>query len=180
MESQSAPRPYPFGEPDRLTVHPTYREVRGQEGLAEIQPPFGRSTYLATRYADVRMVLGDARFSRAQAVGEDEPRVHPFVPDKDQLTAMDPPEHTRLRRALMGAFTTRRMEQLRPRVQQIVDELLRDMEKNGSPADLMAGLALPMPAAVICELLGVPYDDRDRFRGWADMVLSTSAASHAP
>jgi cytochrome P450 len=180
MDSQSTPRPYPFGEPDRLNVHPAYREAREQEGLAQIQPPFGRSTYLATRYADVKTVLGDARFSRAQAIGQDEPRVHPFVPEPDQLTAMDPPEHTRLRRALMGAFTTKRMEQLRPRVQQIVDELLRDMEKNGSPADLMAALALPMPVTVICELLGVPYEERDRFRSWADMVLSTSAANHPP
>jgi cytochrome P450 len=180
MDSQPQPRPYPFGAAEGLHVHSAYREIREQPGLPLVQPPYGSTTWLATRYADVRMVLGDSRFSRAHAVGEDEPRVHPFVPDSNQLSSTDPPEHTRLRRALMGAFTTRRMDQLRPRVQQMADELLDTMEKEGPPADLMRALAIPLPVSVVCELLGVPYEERDRFRACADMMLSTAEAHHSP
>jgi cytochrome P450 len=177
MTSESPePRKYPFGEPDGLTVHPTYEELRGCDGMAVVQPPYGKCTYLAVRHEDVRTVLGDARFSRARSVGEDEPRVHPFVPRPDALSAMDPPEHTRLRKALTGAFTVRRMQALRPRVAQIVDDLLDQVEKQGPPADLVAAFAHPMPIMVICEVLGVPFGDRDRFANWAMMTLATASS----
>jgi nocardicin N-oxygenase len=172
MTVDSGTRAYPFGEPEGLDVHPTYAKLREQPGMAKVQPPFGGWTWLATRYDDVKTVLTDARFSRAKIVGESEPRVHPFIPRPDQLSAMDPPAHTRLRRVLAGAFTGRRMEQLRPRVQQIADELLGAMEAAGSPADLVAAYALPMPLLVITEVLGVPYADHERFRGWSDKILS--------
>jgi cytochrome P450 len=91
---------------------------------------------------------------------------------------MDPPEHTRLRRLVSRAFNTRRVEQLRPRVADIADGLVTAMMDAGPPADLVAGYALPLPMSVICELLGVPFEARDRFQAMADAVLSLTA--HAP
>jgi cytochrome P450 len=75
---------------------------------------------------------------------------------------MDPPDHTRLRRLLTGQFTVRRMNQLTPRIAAIAREHLDVMERQGPPVDLVQAYALPIPSLVICELLGVPYADRER------------------
>ena len=95
----------------------------------------------------------------------------PSVPEEEQTSAragnllgLDPPEHQRLRRMLTAEFTIRRMKRLEPRIVEIVEAQLDAMEKAGPPADLVANFALPIPSLVICELLGVPYDDRDDFQ----------------
>jgi nocardicin N-oxygenase len=89
---------------------------------------------------------------------------------------MDPPEHTRIRKLVVRAFTRRRIEQhLRPRVEEITNSLLDTVEEHGPPADLVDELALPLTVTVICEILGVPADDRRQFRTWADAFLSTTA-----
>ena len=80
------------------------------------------------------------------------------------LLGLDPPEHQRLRRMLTPEFTIRRMKRLEPRIVEIVDQQLDAMENAGPPADLVENFALPIPSLVICELLGVPYDDRDDFQ----------------
>lgn len=80
------------------------------------------------------------------------------------LLGLDPPEHQRLRRMLTPEFTIRRMKRLEPRIVEIVDQHLDAMESAGPPVDLVESFALPIPSLVICELLGVPYDDRDDFQ----------------
>ncbi|WP_030056095.1 MULTISPECIES: cytochrome P450 [Streptomyces] len=172
--------PYPFAEPQGLEIDPAYRELMELEGMRCVQPPYGGTTYLAVRHADVRAVLNDPRFSRAESVGEDEPRLHPFVPRPDSLTAMDPPGHTRLRKALTAAFTARRMEAFAPTVREIVEARLDALEAAGSPADLVDLFALPVPILVICQLLGVPYEDRDKFVGWAGATLATADSGLSP
>ncbi|GAA0531777.1 cytochrome P450 [Saccharopolyspora subtropica] len=167
------PRTYPFSEPDRLNLDPLYAHLRKQEPLTRIRLPYGEESWLATRYADVRIVLGDPRFSRAAAVGRDEPRLRPRRTDEG-LLAMDPPDHTRLRKLVAKAFTSRRVEQLRPRTQEIADGLVDAIVARGEPFDLVEEFALPLPITVICELLGVPYDDRADFRKWSDAFLSTT------
>src|SRR6266536_4853330 len=135
-----AVRAYPFSEPDRLTLDPTYAHLREHQPVARVQMPYGEEAWLATRYADVRTVLGDPRFSRAAAVGRDEPRMAPQSPESGMLS-MDPPEHTRLRRLVAKAFTVRRVEELRPRVERIADELVDRMVEAGPAADLVDGFA---------------------------------------
>jgi cytochrome P450 len=88
---------------------------------------------------------------------------------------MDPPDHSRLRRLVAKAFTVRRVEALRPHVREIADGLLDRMVEQGAPADLVEEFALPLPITVICELLGVPYEDRAAFRTWSDAALSTTS-----
>src|SRR5215217_4341324 len=84
----------------------------------------------------------------------------------DMMLFVDPPKHTRLRGLVQKAFTPKMIEHLRPRVDQLVRELLAPAEANGG-FDLIAGLAEPLPGVVIAELLGVPPEDQPRFKRWA-------------
>ncbi|MYX46170.1 cytochrome P450 [Streptomyces sp. SID89] len=170
----SNPRPYPFKATDELYVEPRFEQLRENEPLCPVRLPHGEAAWLVTRYEDVKTVLGDPRFSRARAVTEDEPRTRPYRGLPGNILEFDPPEHTRLRRVVAKAFTVRRVEELRVRAQAIADGLVDAMIAQGPPADLVAGFALPLPVTVICELLGVPLEDRTRFRLWSDALLSTT------
>jgi cytochrome P450 len=116
-------------------------------------------------------VLSDyEHFSNARPPGFVIPGA-PVMPEEEQASAragnllgLDPPEHQRLRRMLTGEFTARRMKRLEPRIVEIVDQHLDAMEVAGAPADLVVSFALPIPSLVICELLGVPYADREDFQ----------------
>jgi cytochrome P450 len=85
---------------------------------------------------------------------------------------MDEPDHTRFRHLLTGQFTVRRMKGLEPRIEKIASDRLDEMEREGPPADLVQAFALPIPSLVICELLGVPYDDRAMFQRTAATLLN--------
>jgi cytochrome P450 RapN len=137
--------------------------------------PYGGEAWMATSYEDVKTVLGDTRFSRAATLGADVPRMTPIIQTDSSLLTMDPPDHSRLRKLVAKAFTMRRIEMLRPRAQEVVDGLLDAIEAQGPPADLIEGLSLPLPITMICELLGVPYEDRDQFRAWSDAALAITA-----
>ncbi|MEU0514609.1 cytochrome P450 [Amycolatopsis sp. NPDC006125] len=168
------PRSYPFSEPERLDMEPLFANLRATEPLTRVRLPYGEPGWLATRYEDVKVVLGDPRFSRAASLQHDEPRMRPQPSQPGGILSMDPPDHSRLRRLVQKAFTVRRIEQLRPRVQEIAGGLVDAMLDQGPPADLVEAFALPVPVTVICELLGVPYEDRVDFRHWSDAFLSTT------
>ncbi len=166
-------RAYPFGAVEGLELHPMYRHIREHEPLCRVRLPYGGDAWLVTRYDDFKTVLGDARFGRAAPPTHDQPRVTPTVIPLG-LVDMDPPAHTRLRGWVSKAFTARQMERLRPRVEQIVDDLVTAMLEAGPPAELMRSLALPLTITVICELLGVPPADRSRFQAWVAQAPSTA------
>jgi cytochrome P450 len=157
----------------RDTFNPTaeLREIRETDGVRTITSAFGMDVFLVTRHEDVKTVLSDhERFSNGRPPGFVVPGA-PNIPEEEQASAragnllgLDPPEHQRLRRMLTAEFTIRRMKRLQERVVEIVDAQLDAMEKAGPPADLVASFALPIPSLVICELLGVPYDDRGDFQ----------------
>jgi cytochrome P450 len=168
------PVTYPFNTTEGLDLADSYRAAQRTAGLLRVKLPYGEPAWLVTRHHEARAVLADTRFSRADAQ-RDAPRTTPVSPIG--LVATDPPDHTRLRRPAARAFTARRAEALRPRVRAITEAAIRRMTAAGAPADLVEHVALPVPIAVICELLGVPAEDRDRFRGWSDAVLSTSGAT---
>jgi len=172
--SQVKARAYPFGPTEHLALHPTFAEIQEHEPLAPVRLPYGEPALMITRYEDVRVVQSDPRFSRAaSATGNRPRRWAERIPAG--ISELDPPEHTRLRALVGKAFTTRRVELLRPRAEQIAADLLDGMLQAGPPADLMDSLAVPLPATIICELLGVPYVDRDTFRLWTDAFMSISA-----
>lgn len=142
---------------------------RADEPISKLELPFGISAWLVTGYAESKAVLGNAdAFSNAFGnLGADESQ------DPGGLGMTDPPYHTRLRKMLTPEFTMRRLRRLEPRITEIVDGLLDDMQAahdaataaGESPAvDVVPMFALPIPSLVICELLGVPYEDRDTFQ----------------
>lgn len=167
---------YPFNTSESLGLSQAYQEARGRAGLLRVRMAYGEPAWLVTRYADARLVLGDRRFSRAAALHHDEPRQSEGRRNSGILT-MDPPDHTRLRTLVAKAFTVHQVEKLRPSVRRLTQELLDELEAAGPPADLVDRYALPIPVGVICRLLGVPEEDRPKFRVWSDAALSTSSLS---
>ena len=160
---------------DRFAPVPETQATRDEPGLTAIRTGFGTPARLVTRYADVREVLGDAeRFTNTglPRLPMPERRDPTRAPGTCSLT--DPPEHTRLRRLLTGEFTVKRIRRLEPRIVEIVDDHLDAMAAAGPPADLVSAFALPVPSLVICELLGVPYDDRAEFQGRAARQVDLS------
>lgn len=137
----------------------------------------GAPAWLVTGFDDVRKVLADSRcsvrnvpdLSRGDTGDESGEGGLPGF-----FLAMDPPEHTVLRKTLAKEFTPRRMEAMRPTVQRITDQLVDDILAGQKPADLVDTLALPLPSLVICELLGVPYDKHDWFQEETRKVLDTT------
>ncbi|MCD9587489.1 cytochrome P450 [Streptomyces sp. 8ZJF_21] len=174
--AETTPIAYPFNSSDGLALSEAYEEARNRTGLLRVRMPYGEPAWLATRYADARLVLGDRRFSRAEVLHHDEPRQSEGRRDGGILT-MDPPDHTRLRTLVAKAFTVHQVEKLRPWVRQLTHDLLDGLEAAGPPADLVDRYALPIPVGVICAMLGVPEEDRPRFRVWSDAALSTSSLS---
>jgi cytochrome P450 len=159
---------------------PEVAALRESEGVRRVDTTFGPA-WMVTRFADIREVLGDAaRFSTARRLvfrpaGAPELSAEEIAELRaGNLLAFDPPEHTRLRKMLTPEFTLRRMRRLEPRIREIVDEHLDAMERTGPPADLVADFALPVPSLVICELLGVPYSDREGFQARTGRLLDLS------
>ncbi|MCS7476889.1 cytochrome P450 [Umezawaea endophytica] len=144
---------------------PELLALRDQERISRTTTPFGETAWLITRYEDVKTALSEPTlFSNAGPVpGFDQASDAQRAVATGNLLTYDPPDHTRLRRMLTGQFTVRRMRDLTPRVEQIVESHLQAMERRGAPTDLVADFALPVPSLVICELLGVPWDERDEF-----------------
>ena len=156
---------------DAFNPTPELREIRETTGVRTVVNAFGMTVYLVTRHDDIKAVLSDhERFSNGRPPGFVVPGA-PTVSDDElasrragNLLGLDPPEHQRLRRMLTPEFTIRRMKRLESRIVEIVDQQLDAMESAGPPADLVGSFALTIPSLVICELLGVPYDDRDDFQ----------------
>ncbi|WP_414636050.1 cytochrome P450 [Amycolatopsis sp.] len=155
----------PFDPPDELG------RLRARHPVSRMIYPDGHAGWLVTGHAAVRAVLADLRFSSRQELILHAPIPHPLAPRGEPVPAMpgtltrvDPPEHTRYRRLLTGQFTVRRMKQLAHHIEEIAEEHLDALEKAGPPGDLVRGYALPIPSLVICELLGVPYADHERFQ----------------
>ncbi|GAA4728194.1 cytochrome P450 [Actinomycetospora chibensis] len=155
---------------DGFTLLPEVEAVRDAGETRRVATPFGHEATMVSRYADVRELHGDPERFRLDGVpappalvaaGRDTAEFRRR--QAGNLLGQEPPDHTRLRRMLTGEFTVKRMKRLVPRVEEIVTEHLDAMEKAGPPAELVADFALPVPSMVICELLGVPYEDRGEF-----------------
>ncbi|WP_445283566.1 cytochrome P450 family protein [Streptomyces sp. DSM 118148] len=165
----------------RANPHPVYAELRKTAPVCPLQPPHGVETYLITRYDDARAALSDPRLSKDMYGALD--AYHRIFGDSsialdDNMLFSDPPKHTRLRRIVQGAFTPRRVESLRPRIQQVTEELLERIPTDAS-VDLLPNFAFPLPLQVICELLGVPEDERERAHQWAVTVARTGFGPEA-
>jgi cytochrome P450 len=171
-----------YSDAFRATTYETFAAMREHDPVLQ-QPGLDGETpiWFLTRYEDVvAMLLDDERFVLDAALAltpeELEARETPIPPELDKLInrhvlTTDGDDHRRLRRLVSKAFTPRMVEQLRPRIQEIADELLENVEARGE-ADLVDAFAFPLPIIVIAELLGIPSEDRDRFRVWSNTFVS--------
>jgi cytochrome P450 len=159
-------------------------ELQGKAPLIRIRLWDGSTPWLVTRHAEHRALLADPRLS-ADATLPGYPdisenfRQRRATRQQINFMAMDNPEHARLRRMVTGPFTIRRIETLRPAVQQIADRLIDDLLAGPKPADLVSAFALPVPSLVICHLLGVPYEDHDFFQTSSQALISRSTSVQA-
>jgi len=158
----------PFEQAHPLQAPTMLRVLRQHGPVHRVRTATGDPAWLVTGYTEVRALLDDARLGRshpdpdrAARTGESALFGGPLG-DYDTEAA----DHARMRSLLQPHFTPRRIRALRPRVEALAGELLDDLARHGPPADLVQALAIPLPVLVICELLGVPYADRDRFRAW--------------
>ena len=163
--------------------YPVYAALRAEAPVHRVRLPSGIQAWLVTRYADARKALADPRLSKnpRRAAPEHWRDGRVGLPGEHRselgghLLNIDPPDHTRLRRLVSAAFTPRRMEAFRPRVQELTDGLLDAVEPRGR-ADLIGDFAFPLPIVVICEMLGVPARDRADFHAWASGMLHQAGA----
>jgi cytochrome P450 len=173
-----APRVDLFDPTFKENPYPTYAELRSSAPVYRAELPDGRALWLITRYEDVLAVLKDGRFVkdwRKALTPEQLAQVPPIPPVLEPLSHnmldTDPPDHERLRSLVSKAFTPRLIERMRPRVQAIADSLLDAVQDRGE-MDLIDDYAFPLPITVIAELLGVPAEDRNRFREWSNAAVS--------
>ncbi|SMC85149.1 cytochrome P450 [Kibdelosporangium aridum] len=174
--SQTVPIPHglpmdrdasPFDPPSQIT------RLRDARPVSPMVFPDGHQGWLVTGYEAVRQLLADTRFSSRQDIGilhmpyETPGMPAPTEPSPQMpgvFVAMDPPDHTRLRRKLIGAFMVKRMKQLEEHIIDTAERQLDELARLTPPVDLVTHFALPVPSLVICELLGVPYADRETFQ----------------
>ncbi|CAM3838227.1 cytochrome P450 [Nocardiopsis rhodophaea] len=164
----TSPEPWQASAHDRYSVPRAAQELWREAPVREITTETGKG-WLVTGMEEARFALSDPRFSRAEARRLGAVIVPSAAFAKPGINDLDAPEHTRLRRLVAGAFSTRRIRALRPRIQEIVDDLIAGLT---APADLVTGLCRPLPLILICEILGVPQEDRARFAEWADRVMA--------
>jgi cytochrome P450 len=153
----------------------SYSLLRQDSPVTQAVTPRGMPFWLVTRYEDAKVVLADptttkaAEAIRALAARDSRTRYAPAL--VGHMLNSDPPNHSRLRKLVSKAFTAGMIDKLQPRVEQITDSLLDEMARHDQ-VDLLDALAFPLPITVICELLGVPPQDRADFRAWSNTLMS--------
>ncbi|MEY9996119.1 cytochrome P450 [Streptomyces sp. V4I8] len=160
-----------------------YARLREEGPPRKVLMPHGVKVWMVTRYDDVRTLLADSRVSKdGRRINEmfarhaETPTEAPAAVDNDLAAHMlnsDPPNHARLRRLVGKAFTERRAKALRPRIEEITDELLDRLAENPQ-ADLIEQFAAPLTITVLAELLGVPPEDRAVFRSWTNTLVGAN------
>lgn len=189
MDPMTVP-PYPL--PRECPYHPSsgMAKLREPGPISKVRLYDGRETWLVTGPVEARALLADPRVSNRS----DWPN-YPVMDERHKhmratremtkeeeggfagaLFGIDPPEHTRQRQMLIGSFTVRRVGQLRPRIQQIVDNQIDAMIAAGQPADLVSTFCAPIPMMVVCLHLGIPYSERDRFEQAAKDLFNPERA----
>jgi cytochrome P450 len=162
----------PFEQDHPLDVAPLLRQLQQDGVVHRVRTVVGDEAWLVIGYEEVRGLLTDERLGRSHPDPAKAARAGESALFGGPMGNYDTEhaDNARLRSLLQPHFSPRRMRSFRPRVEELTAGLLDDLAEHGSPADLHQALALPLPVQVICELLGVPYADRDQFRAWSEAV----------
>jgi cytochrome P450 len=178
MTTTSQPLSWPPSHRDPhnpINPAPELARIRSEQPVFGVRRPLptggSLTMWLITKYADARELLSSHDTSNSLGRSESAAAQPGF------LVSLDPPDHTRIRRMLTGQFSMRRLTAMRPYIEQITTKLLDQMEAGGPPVDLMQAFALPLPSLVICELLGVPFEDQADFQRRSDTMLDVSVTS---
>ncbi|MGW5055647.1 cytochrome P450 [Actinokineospora sp. NPDC004072] len=163
----------PFDRPDVLALPPAVLAMQDRGPVCRFRTMVGDEAWMVTRFDAARQLFLDPRLTRSHPDPGNAPRVtHSALLDGSDWEYQDyETEHASeaaLRALLTKSFSARRMAALTPRVEALVDELLTAMDQHGPPLDLLDALARPLPTLVICELLGVPHEERERFQKWSE------------
>jgi cytochrome P450 len=158
----------PFDQPNLLAMSPQVRELQAECPVARVRTLTGHEAWMVTGYAELKQLFGERRLGRSHPDPEHAARISDSIlfggpSDNYETEAAD---DAKMRALLTPFFSARRMHELRPRVEAVTDQLLDALAASTPPVDLHEALSFPLPVLVICELLGVPYEDRDQFRTW--------------
>src|ERR687897_3127391 len=166
----------------KANPYPFYARLRAEAPVWRATLRDRRTAWLVTRYEDVARVLKDDTFAKDKlnAMDQEQRAKTPWVPGfleplERNMLDLDDPDHARLRALVSKAFTPRLIERLRGRIEALCEELLDAMERRGK-AELVGDYALPIPATVIAELLGVPAQDQRKFHRWSGRLVSVSSS----
>lgn len=162
----------PFARPDGLSIPPEIHRLRGQGPLHRVRTPAGDEAWFAIGHDVVKQLFSDKRLGRTHPDPANAPRVSNAAWLGGPAGNFDTEEadHTRMRDLLQPYFSPKRMRRMRPRIEGLVDGLLDELARRPRPADLHEAVSFPLPALVICEMLGVPADDRSQIREWSDGI----------
>ncbi|MFR9728900.1 cytochrome P450 [Saccharopolyspora sp. MS10] len=178
----------PFDRPNVLETAPLYEVLRKQAPITRVRTPAGDPAWLITSFEEARVVFGDARFGRSHPAPEQASRISDAGVLEGPQGEYDTEQarHTRMRKLLTPAFSAKRMRLLTEHVQELVLGCLDSMQAAheadpAAPVDLHEHLSFPLPVLVICELLGVPFEDREYFAGLSDRMsrMGTGDAAQA-
>jgi len=182
-----------WSQKTRNNPHDLYRQMRENDPTYRVVDGMGQTVWFFTKYEDSVSILRDKRSIKNPRkslppdvlqsrfgvdIDEAIDTESPWEVVNQHMLNQDPPDHTRLRGIVHKAFTPNRVRDLQPRIEQIADELLDEMDSK-TDGDLIADYALPLPITVIAEMLGIPVEDRDKFRQWTNVILSGDMSSIA-
>jgi cytochrome P450 len=174
-ESIQLPR-LPFGQSRLLTTPPVLRLLQAERPISRVRTAGGDEAWLVTRYSEVRQLLGDERLGRPRRAPDDAASHFSGLSDR-YVPEME--DHTARRQLLQPFFSPKRMRALRGKVDALAGELVSALAARTPPADMHELVSQPLPLLVICELLGVPYDDRDQFRAWTQAIADMTDPSRS-
>lgn len=174
-ESNESSKPAFFTKEFTHNPYSVYEMLRKEEPVFRVMFPHGEFGWIITRYEDAVQILKDPRFSKdmVRRYGADNQSIF-----SNNMLFSDPPDHKRLRGLVQKAFTPKLVTDMRSHIQDIADELLDNLPSQ-EKMNLIDDFAFPLPIIVISEILGVPLDDRDKFRIWSNTIIDASIAKSA-
>ncbi|KGP72394.1 cytochrome P450 family protein [Pontibacillus yanchengensis] len=163
----------------KVGAYPFYEYLRQHDPIFLMSQQHNQSSWIVTKYDHVKELLKTQSFLKDQSKlfstsPHDTPQDEMTTIFQNMMLDVDPPDHTRLRKLVQPYFNPKTIKNLQPRIEDIADQLIMEMNNKKGPIDLINDFAFPLPIIVISELLGVPAEDRNKFRRWSNTILAAA------